>query len=51
MTNIYNSCDIQNVIAFLRQELFDEKYLMMNGEENHYSYLSMILNDIGITID
>ena len=48
-TDIYKTTDIQNVIDYLSYELHTEKVKMLNGEENHYSYIYMICNDIGIT--
>lgn len=49
MTNIYCTTDIANETDFLKSELLEEKSKMLQGKENHYSYLFMILNDIGIT--
>lgn len=49
-TNIYNSLDIPSVIDFLKEELMSEKAAMLAGKDNHYSYLFMLLNDIGITV-
>lgn len=33
---------------FLLEELAEEKYEMVNGRENHYSFLFMLCNDMGL---
>ena len=40
---------MEEIKEFLLNELNDERKNMLMGEENHYSYLYMILNDIGFT--
>lgn len=36
---------------YLLSELDDEKQKMLRGEENKYSYLFMLCNDMGLTIE
>ena len=40
---------LEEMREFLLDELREEKNKMLRNEENHYGYLFMILNDIGIT--
>ncbi len=37
------------MIEYLLDELKDEKQKMLMGQENRYSYIFMLCNDIGIT--
>ena len=39
----------EEMVEFLLNELKEEKKKMLMGKENHYGYLFMLCNDIGIT--
>lgn len=42
---------IEEMKEFLLDELKEEKKKMLRNEENHFGYLFMLLNDIGIIED
>lgn len=39
---------IEEMKEYIAEELKDEYRLLLAGEENHYSYLFMIANDLGL---
>lgn len=40
---------IKEMKEYISSELQEEYNKMMRGEDNHYSYLFMIANDMGLT--
>lgn len=40
--------DVEQIRAYLLEELYLERYKWCTNEPNHYSFLYMICNDIGI---
>ena len=48
MVNISKRMTEKEMIEYLLEELKDEKYKMLRGEENKYSYIFMLCNDMGI---
>jgi len=40
---------IEEMKAYIREELKEEHDKLMKGEPNNYSYLYMIANDMGLT--
>lgn len=48
IANVSNQMTQEEMIAYLLEELKDEKNKMLQGEENRYSYIFMLCNDMGI---
>jgi len=46
--NACNQMSKEEMIEYLLEELKDEKNKMLRGEENKYSYIFMLCNDMGI---
>lgn len=40
---------IEEMKAYIAEELKEEYKRLLAGEDNHYSYLFMIANDLGLT--
>lgn len=40
---------IEEMKAYIKEELEDEYKKLLNNESNEYSYLFMIANDLGLT--
>lgn len=40
---------IEEMKEYIAEELKEEYQLLLAGKENHYSYLFMIANDLGLT--
>lgn len=44
-----NNMTIEEMKAYIKEELKEEYKKLLDGEPNHYSYLFMIANDMGLT--
>lgn len=49
--NITSIVKYQEAVDYLRDELKDQRKAWLMGNENHYGYLYMICNDLGLTTE